>query len=200
MESSSNSLFSDSQASGTDSPGKISKVVVDPDGDVILVFDAGTEVQVSSKVLSVASPVFKAMFGPRFLEGQDLNTTTPKRVSLPEDNAAAMTTLCNVVHHRHNSVRKVLALEQVVELATICDKYNCSEAFSLWSYNWGCHLYWSEGFSSHKDAARLLNSFFVFNDDTHVKKISHSIVFRTKGFVDEPNLADLLPEGVFGEP
>ncbi len=47
-------------------------IVLDSSGDVIL--KLGTiSLHVSSKVLSVASPVFLAMFGPHFQEGETLS-------------------------------------------------------------------------------------------------------------------------------
>jgi hypothetical protein len=46
--------------------------VVDKSGDVILTL-GDASLLVSSKVLSVASPVFRAMFGPHFQEGNMLS-------------------------------------------------------------------------------------------------------------------------------
>jgi hypothetical protein len=45
---------------------------LDPSGDVVLMLGE-TSLRVSSKVLSVASPVFRAMFGPHFQEGESLS-------------------------------------------------------------------------------------------------------------------------------
>ena len=68
--------------------------VMDPEGDIILVLgDVG--LQVSSKVLSLASPVFKAMFGPHFAEGQgQASSTKIRRVKLHDDDVEAMKILC----------------------------------------------------------------------------------------------------------
>ena len=49
-----------------------------PGDDVVLGFDDGTGYQVASSVLTSASPVFAAMFGPKFSEGQGLrNESNP---------------------------------------------------------------------------------------------------------------------------
>jgi hypothetical protein len=45
--------------------------VIDPAGDMILKVDK-TTLLVNSKVLSIASPVFRAMLGPNFQEGVSL--------------------------------------------------------------------------------------------------------------------------------
>jgi hypothetical protein len=45
---------------------------LDPSGDVVLVLGE-TCLRVSSKVLSVASSVFRVMFGPHFQEGESIS-------------------------------------------------------------------------------------------------------------------------------
>ena len=45
-----------------------SKLVIDPDGDLILILPNG-KLQVSSKILCMASKVFKAMLSAKFAEG-----------------------------------------------------------------------------------------------------------------------------------
>ena len=55
----------------TDSPSSVNITTIDPNGDLVL--DVGlTSLLVSSKVLSVASPVFRTMLGPNFMEGERL--------------------------------------------------------------------------------------------------------------------------------
>lgn len=180
-----------------DTSTESSKVVVDPEGDVILVVNI-TELQVSSKVLSVASDVFKAMFSPHFQEGQDLNSTSPKRISLPGDDAVAMTTLCNILHLRHNSVSKTPLETELVDLATVCDKYNCSEAFSIWSQIW-MRYYTQEQDSDLKGVAQLLYPFFLLNDAESFKQVSKLTVFHTEGWIVKPKRTDLMPDTVFGK-
>lgn len=46
--------------------------IIDSSGDLILKLGK-TSLKVSSKVLSVASPVFRVMFGPHFQEGESLS-------------------------------------------------------------------------------------------------------------------------------
>jgi len=177
-----------------DTNTETSKVVIDPDGDVVLVLHDGTELQVSSKALSLASSVFKAMFGPHLQEGQDLSGTSPKRISLPEDHPAAMTTLCNVLHHQHNSVSKTLMESELVNVAAACDKYDCSEAFSLWSPIWTLTRS-----SELKGVAKLLYPSFLLDDAKSFKQLSVLTVLHTEGFIDKPKNTDPMPDGVFGK-
>ncbi|KAB5576349.1 hypothetical protein GE09DRAFT_1095428, partial [Coniochaeta sp. 2T2.1] len=63
---------------------------------------------ISSKVLSVASPVFKAMFYGRFREGIELAESRVASVvyaqELPEDSADAMINLCFLLHAKLDEV------------------------------------------------------------------------------------------------
>ena len=95
--------------------------VIDPEGDVILICGE-IEFQVSSKVLSLASPVFTALFGPCFAEGQP-TSSKPSRIQLPDDDAESMRFMCAVLHHKCASA-KGIGLERLEKLAVVTDKYD----------------------------------------------------------------------------
>lgn len=94
---------------------------IDPDGDVILVCGK-TEFQVSSKVLSLASPVFKALFSPHFAEGQPTSSKV-SRVQLRDDDAESLHFMCTVLHHKCASTNSI-GLERLEMLAVVTDKYD----------------------------------------------------------------------------
>jgi len=84
-------------------------VTIDPAGDVYLVCGLETEgpaitLRVSSQIMSLASPVFRTMLGPRFEEGTRLTRSGSVEVLLPDDDAEAMTLICNILHHRQHAV------------------------------------------------------------------------------------------------
>ncbi|KAL8688162.1 MAG: hypothetical protein Q9218_005859 [Villophora microphyllina] len=68
----------------------------DPDGDAKFVFKLSeglSTIQISTKVLSVSSTCFKAMFGPHFKEGNALPTVEAAempQMTFPEDDGEAM--------------------------------------------------------------------------------------------------------------
>ena len=178
-----------------ESSTEISKIVIDSDGDVILVL-AGTELQVSTKVLGVASPVFKAMFGPHFLEGTELNTTSLRHIALPEDNPEAMTTLCNILHHRSEDVSQEASYQALEDTAVLCDKYDCRKALMPWIKMW---------MSYHRNIRlkplqleRLLYPFYVFNNEGLFKEVSKMIVYHTVGFIETPAFMGSLHFSIFG--
>ncbi|KAF6225712.1 hypothetical protein HO133_009713 [Letharia lupina] len=100
--------------------------VIDPEGDVILICGK-TEFQVSSKVLSLASPVFKALFSPSFAEGQPTSSKA-SRIQLHDDDAESMLFMCAVLHHKC-AFSKGIGLERLERLAVVTDKYDVSYAF-----------------------------------------------------------------------
>ena len=101
----------------------IKKLTIDPDGDIYLELTQA-ELRVSSKVLRLASSVWKAMLSPRFKEGTTLKEDGFCRISLPDDNSDAMTLLCQILHHQpfdeknHNE-------ELFGQVAVLADKYDC---------------------------------------------------------------------------
>jgi hypothetical protein len=88
--------------------------MVDPDGDLILQVgqkesdddepsrSGNVQLLVSSEILTITSPVFKAMLCGPFLEGQlVLSNVNPPVLSLPEDDPGAMELLINVLHYQN---------------------------------------------------------------------------------------------------
>ena len=109
--------------------------VIDPEGDAILVCGE-IKFQVSSKVLSLASPVFSALFSPRFAEGQ-LPPSQPSRIELHDDDAESMRFMCAVLHHKSTCANAV-GLEGLERLAVLTDKYDVrtpSKLFALTETN-----------------------------------------------------------------
>ncbi|KAK1977610.1 hypothetical protein LZ30DRAFT_773352 [Colletotrichum cereale] len=103
---------------------------------------ANDELRVSSKVLMLNSPVFKAMLGGKFKEATGLakNTgfTEPYSVDLPDDDVEAMTILCQILHNVYVIARpKPIGLSK---LAFISDKYECTQALKycgmVWVRDW----------------------------------------------------------------
>jgi hypothetical protein len=94
-----------------------------PDGDVILV--VGPEkarLRVHSQFLRAASNVFAAMLGPCWKEGQGL--FEGREVSLMEDDADAMRTICYVIHLRNDDVPESIKPRELLQILIVSDKYN----------------------------------------------------------------------------
>lgn len=125
----------DVEESKATSPGKI---IADPRGDIIFLVgpdDNRTSIQVSSKALSLASPVFRAMFGSGFLEGTPTGSGVPRTVALPDDNPAAMSVLCYILHFQFDQ-DSMGSFKVFESLAVLVDKYQCAQALKPWTTSW----------------------------------------------------------------
>jgi hypothetical protein len=120
-------------------------VDVVPYGDLILEVssDAGTaRFKVSSQVLCIASPVFRAMLGPSssFKEACELRASAissePYVLQLGEDDPQALVVVLNALHLQGSKVPISISFQNLVDLAIICDKYDCAPGVTLWADVW----------------------------------------------------------------
>lgn len=112
---------------GATSSKAFKMLVIDPDGDIVLVL-THIEIQVSSKTLTLASPVFKVLFGPHFAEAKSATTCQRvRRIRVLGDNSGAMSLLCTVLHHQVPA-SQVVTLETLENLGIVADKYDCLQA------------------------------------------------------------------------
>ncbi|KAF6826044.1 hypothetical protein CPLU01_09877 [Colletotrichum plurivorum] len=100
------------------------------------------ELRVSSKVLQLNSPVFKAMLSGNFKEGTELaekaQQSIPYDLELPDDDAEAMFILCQILHNVY--VPESPTPVTLEKIAYICDKYECINALKycgiVWIRDW----------------------------------------------------------------
>lgn len=106
---------------------------LDPLGDTILVItDRSRHVSrtflVSSRVLSLASPVFTIMFKP---DPREMRQT----VCL-DDDPETMGWMLSILHHQCANVPLSIHPRVLARLAIHCDKYDCCMALRAWSSHW----------------------------------------------------------------
>jgi hypothetical protein len=112
-------------------------VEIATNSDIILV--VGLEkrkLQVNSCVLKNASKVFNAMFGPHFREGQDLHGNSPKEISMPDDNADALTIICRILHLCNDSIPASQTPSEVLQIAIAADKFDCVMRLKFHTAKW----------------------------------------------------------------
>ena len=116
----------------------------DSAGDLMLLVGPDKElIRTSSKVLSLASPVFARMLGTHFAEGQSLlekgslgnSAVSPTEVTLPDDDPEAMILFCDTIHYKQHAT-PVIAFPLLAKMASLSDKYDCSVALSSVSDIW----------------------------------------------------------------
>ncbi|KAH6843381.1 hypothetical protein B0I37DRAFT_418488 [Chaetomium sp. MPI-CAGE-AT-0009] len=132
-----------------DEPPKNTLVSLADNGDLILdVRNLGRvksrSFLVSSHVLIMTSPVFAAMLGPKFKEGQQLqhnvteNVAQPPTIALEEDDVDAMDFILSSIHYKADRTSKTLTAREIVEIAVQSDKYDFHSALIPWIRVW-CH-------------------------------------------------------------
>lgn len=202
-------------------------VEIDPDGDVLLAVgpseDSHVLLLVSSKVLSLASPVFRAMFGPYFKEGQALreekyvlsrpepipapltigcrNPAKPLQLPLPDDDLSGVTILCNYLHHRHLSLPKSPSLDLVVGVARVADKYDCTAILRPVVAAWMRPYLFKA--SAEPQLRDLLALACLFDDAWSFKTVTAQILLangKNFGYLRNGKLSHAIPESVFGKP
>ena len=98
---------------------------IDGEGDLFLCPEGKVRLRVSSKILSTASSVFAAMFGPHWREGQQLNAFAPPTIPFPEDDATALELLCKALYYRLPlNAQEDLDTETILNLCILIDKWD----------------------------------------------------------------------------
>lgn len=164
--------------------------VAKSDGDILLVLgDRETRLCVSSVILSSASPVFKTMLGPDFLEGQDdRSAQNPKRISLPDDDVNAMVRLCRLIHHQdnmpttpHDKGSLAGGAEQLLALMVVADKYGCIDSIR---FAGEYMLFSSASVSASLDPSmetllHLVAAAYILNNSRHFALFTRKLVLDT---------------------
>ncbi|KAK5653078.1 hypothetical protein OQA88_9365 [Cercophora sp. LCS_1] len=103
---------------------------------------------VSSKILCLASPVFKVMLTGNFREAREFRNlnaskegqTEPYTIELPEDNPLGMTNLLHLLHFNFDKIPETIAVKEIEYIAILCDKYQCAHILQycgrVWINDW----------------------------------------------------------------
>jgi hypothetical protein len=112
-------------------PGE--QIIEDGDMRIDCCDKSGGKFLVSSATMKRASPVFRAMLGPNFAEGQQ--KSLPLEVVCQEDDWTGMQLMLQLLHTQPSCVDKdELSTEDVecfARMAVIADKYQCTKVLSL---------------------------------------------------------------------
>jgi hypothetical protein len=180
------------------------------EGDVVFNLKL-TRLRVSSAILASASPVFKVMLGPVFREGQDFRSAQyPKQIPL-EDDSAAITRLCFLLHHERDPIDPAsqdISLadgsEGLFALAVVADKYGCADAVRTTGSSLVSHFVYSSisiGMSIEA-VMYLVSTAYVLGDPRHFALLTRHLVMdysqRFSSLASYPAMA-VLPHYFFRE-
>lgn len=101
----------------------LNTIVLHDSGDITLLVGSGKVQQpvlVSSPVLQIASPVWKAMCGEHWKESE------AHEIPLPDDDVEAMLIVLRIVHLKFHDLpeKKGMSFNTLYKLAIVCDKYD----------------------------------------------------------------------------
>ncbi|CUS12383.1 unnamed protein product [Tuber aestivum] len=149
--------------------------IIDPYGDLLVLLPtAKTKLQISSKVLSTASPVFRSMFSPRFREGAALASATKlTEIEFPDDSPQALGIIFDVLHFRHDCVSDDYSHDVLYNIALVADKYDLTRALGPWKEVW---LKRGAG-----DGGRGLFVMYVFGDMEGFREGCRKAVIQSRG-------------------
>ncbi|KAK0510935.1 hypothetical protein JMJ35_006487 [Cladonia borealis] len=144
-----------------------------PTGDVILVVgEEKTELRVHSVCMRTASEVFDAMLGPHFSEGQPSDGLRPMMIPMPDDNATAMATICNVIHHRNDLLPDAPEPGELVEIALAADKYDFALALKYAMFQWLDF----KAFDTFSNLGKLLIAAYVFDNSDAFRHATRRLI------------------------
>lgn len=154
----------------------------DPRWDITLVVgEDQSRIAATSQVLCMAPAPFLKLLGPNFKEGQPVEASTKKEISLPADKPSAIELMCNIIHHQISGASTVPAAADIYDLAIIADKYDCTFATGL------AARAWIKATSAHdtNDLGLLLVSASIYMLQDAVHDISALLVLGHRGSYEE---------------
>ncbi|RAL60356.1 hypothetical protein DID88_000132 [Monilinia fructigena] len=175
-------------------------VIADPDGDIVLLLDPeerdgpgspsyNRHVLCSSKHLTVASSIFKAMLKNTFSEGTTLMTIGQVKIPLPEDDPTIMTSLVLLIHNRHNhpEIRPPRDLNFLNKAAILVDKYQLHEAVNYFAAAWTRFYLDRNPIRLHpfRDFPLLFCVTWVFELEAPFKEITRFIQYNCVGSIKD---------------
>lgn len=130
---------------------------------------------VSSKVMCLASPVWRIMLDPRghFTEANPSNG----EISFEDDDHKALSILLDIAHMRFLKVPQSLKYEQLLEVSILCDKYDIVTLVRPWLPKW------LEGLKDLPDRAGFEEWLFiawVFGDSSTFMRVALRLVLEIK--------------------
>jgi hypothetical protein len=92
---------------------------------------------VSSHALRLSSSVFRRMLDNNNMkEAIELDDKGHVTIPLPDDDAQAMTVICNIIHHRNSLVPTKIDVDFLHDIAVLADKYFMKEALKPTVTTW----------------------------------------------------------------
>ena len=137
------------------------------------------------------------MLKPRFSEGDQLRTQGHADIRLPEDNAAALLILLNLMHGRIRAVPRKVNFATLTELAILVEKYELLEITEMFLDSWleGMEESIKEEFND--DLLSWICISYVFRKAEIFQRVTKIAQLQSRGLIEEHRLP--IPESVLSK-
>ncbi|KAH7114094.1 hypothetical protein EDB81DRAFT_824085 [Dactylonectria macrodidyma] len=143
--------------------------------------------QVSSRHLTLASPIFRAMLDGPWKEGTASKESLRSIMANTWDVDALLIVL-NIIHGHHRKVPKSLSLEMLTKVSTIVDYYNCHEIVEIFADRWLNGMARAPPDYYGRDSTLFLCVAWVFRWSGHVKAMTELALRHGEGPIETPDL------------
>jgi hypothetical protein len=162
--------------------------VIAGNGDICLVVgqQPALKLVVSSTVLSKASKVFAALFGPHFREGQRTeHDSQPREVDLHDDEAEPMSQMCHLLHGEQvKSFLAVTSSTNILQFAITVDKYDCVDALHAYSQAILLRTLMFTATTDLLQNGQMMVAAYLLNNDCAFKYVTSSLIGNcTKDYI-----------------
>ena len=155
-------------------------IMVDIDGDLTMRLKGG-KLKVSRKVLSISSPVFRAMLGAGspFKESTDkeFERDGTQAVNLEEDDFQTMAMIARIMHLQSDQVPEKLSFKQFYQVAILCDKYDLRRCLGYWPKMWATPYLDSYGIEGYEGWLFMST---VFGYEGLFKEVTRHLILNSK--------------------
>ena len=154
-------------------------------------------IRVSSKHLTLASPVFRTMFKVNYNEGLSLYSQCHAELPLQDDNPAAFLIILHLIHGQIRKVPRKVDLSMLTELAILVDKYELLESVEMLLDHWLQNLKSTIPLTLNNDLLPWICISYVFKKSEIFKKVTKIAQAESEGLLAANQLP--IPEWVLSK-
>ena len=137
--------------------------------------------------------MFKALLSPHFREGTELRSTGAVEILLPEDDAAAMETICCVLHFCYEHISFEPPQGQLGRIAITAEKYDLAKALEPIAHVWISRVRQN---SNREQWETLLIIAYLLQQEELFESIGEDIVWRSESKMPDTDFDDIANEAV----
>jgi hypothetical protein len=123
------------------------------------------------------------MLSPKFNEGAQLSANNAVEIPLPDDDPKAMDTLCKVLHFQRESMTEQPSPTDLLTLARLADKYNCTGAIRDTAKQWIEDFRQAPVASDTKSWINMLATAFYFQHARAWDVLCKDVILKSVGSI-----------------